>query len=348
MHRSRKVLFICKARNTSYGCSFGLHNSSRFVAAALNRLGVRAEAVQVADNNGIDREVSRHGPTDVVLEALWVVPPKLRLLIGRHPSVRWYVRMHSKTPFLASEGIATAWLKDYSELPRRSFGLAANSLSLVEDIEKAFLVECAYQPNIYDEEIPRHHHAHPDDGLLHVGCFGAIRPLKNHLAQAFAAIEFAEGLGKELRFHINGDRVEGRGEQSLKNLRSLFPIRGHQLVEHPWLPHGEFLKLVAAMDLGMQVSLTETFNIVAADFVSQKVPIVVSADIAWMPGLAKADPCDPASIRVALKRVWGFRHLLGSLNAWALRSHNDHAREAWVKLLARRDHGQPWAKEKKP
>ena len=337
MHRGRKVLFVCKARNTSYGCSFGLHNSSRLVAAALNRLGVRADAVQVADNNGIDGEVSRRAPTDVVLEALWVVPPKLRLLVGRHPAVRWYVRMHSKTPFLASEGIAAGWLKEYSELPR-NFSLAANSLCLVEDIEKAFLVPCAYQPNIYEEgEDPRRERRRERraDGLIHIGCFGAIRPLKNHLAQAFAAIEFAEGLGRKLRFHINGDRVEGRGEQALKNLRSLFPIRGHQLVEHPWLPHAEFLDLVATMDLGMQVSLTETFNIVAADFVVRGVPIVVSSDITWMPKMTQADPCNPASIRGAMKRVWRLRHLLDALGTWALRSHNEHARDAWVELLGR-------------
>ena len=333
MRCDRKILFICKARNTSYGCSFGLHNSSRFVASALRRLGVRAEATQVADNNGIDGEVSRRRPTDVVLEALWVVPPKLRILMGRHPSVRWYVRMHSKTPFLASEGIATEWLREYSELPPCHFSLAANSLCLVEDIEKAFLAECAYQPNIYDEGVQRHPRGPRDGGLVHVGCFGAVRPLKNHLAQAFAAIEFAEGLGRELRFHINGDRVEGRGEQALKNLRGLFPIRGHQLVEHPWLPHGEFLGLVSAMDLGMQVSLTETFNIVAADFVSQGVPIVVSSDITWMPKLAQADPCNPASMRSALRRVWRLRRLLAPLGAWALRSHNRRARRAWMELL---------------
>jgi hypothetical protein len=132
--------------------------------------------------------------------------------------------------------------------------------------------------------------------------------------------------------------VEGNGEQALKNLRSLFPIRGHQLVEHPWLNHGEFLELVSTMDLGMQVSLTESFNIVAADFVARGVPIVVSTDIAWMPKMTQADPCSPASMREALERVWGLRHLIGALGAEGLRTHNERAREAWIELLGRRHH----------
>jgi hypothetical protein len=67
--------------------------------------------------------------------------------------------------------------------------------------------------------------------------------------------------------------------------------------------------------------------------------------------MTQADPCNPASIRGAMKRVWRLRHLLDALGTWALRSHHEHARDAWVELLGRRHvHGQPEAKEeeKKP
>jgi len=36
------------------------------------------------------------------------------------------------------------------------------------------------------------------------------------------------------------------------------------------------------MDLGMQLSFSESFNIVTADFISQYVPIIVSPTISWM------------------------------------------------------------------
>jgi len=337
MHCQRKILFICKKRNTSYGCSFGLHNSAKFVASALNKLGIWTKAIRVTDNNNIDREVSYYKPTDVIIEALWVVPSKFHVLFKLHPKVHWYVRIHSNAPFLASEGMATEWIKKYAQLPQTHFSLAANSLSLVRDIKRAFLVNCIYLPNIYDEIIcGRDNKCGIDNDIINVGCFGAIRPLKNHLAQAFAAIEFADYLGKKLRFHINSDRVEGKGENVLKNLRNLFPIRGHQLVEHPWLLHHEFLKLIREMDIGMQVSLTESFNIVTADFVSQNIPIVVSYDIDWMPLITRANPCDPTSISLTLKVVWYFKKLIKILNQLALYRSNRKARRRWVKLLNKR------------
>lgn len=336
MNCRRKILFICKERNTSYdryGCSFGLHNSAKFVASALNKLGIWAKAIQVQDNNSIDKEVSFYKPTDVIIEALWVTPLKFPILFKLHPEVHWCVRIHSETPFLASEGIAIEWLKEYAKLSPRHFSLAANNFGMIHDIEKTFLVKCFYQPNIYEETIHKTCGCCCDDNIVNIGCFGAIRPLKNQLAQAFAAIEFVDEIDKKLRFHINTGRVEGKGEEVLKNLKNLFPIRGHQLIEHPWLPHNKFLKLVSAMDIGMQVSLTESFNIVTADFVDQGIPIVVSSDIDWMPWLTKANPCDPLSINKALKRVWHYKNLAKNSSAHALKSHNKKARCAWVELL---------------
>ena len=57
---------------------------------------------------------------------------------------------------------------------------------------------------------------------IDIGAYGAIRPLKNQLLQALAAIKFAESIGKTLRFHINITRIENNGDPVLKNLRNLF------------------------------------------------------------------------------------------------------------------------------
>jgi len=45
------------------------------------------------------------------------------------------------------------------------------------------------------------------------------------------------------------------------------------------MEHNDFIRVVKSMDIGMQVSLSESFNIVAADFVSNGVPLVGSPDI---------------------------------------------------------------------
>ena len=56
----------------------------------------------------------------------------------------------------------------------------------------------------------------------------------------------------------------------------------HELVEYDWLTHDDFIDVVQSMDLGMQVSFTETFNIVTADFVNNNIPVVVSKEIPWV------------------------------------------------------------------
>ena len=43
------------------------------------------------------------------------------------------------------------------------------------------------------------------------------------------------------------------------------------------------------MDLGLQVSYTESFNIVTADFVHCEKPIIVGYDTDWMPHCSKVD-----------------------------------------------------------
>ena len=119
-----KVLFICKRRNTYYGISYGLLNSAEFVSGMLGSIGVDSKVVVVNDNNDIDREVtkmewglegiSKEGPRSIVIiEALWVVPEKFDILKQLHPNVEWIVRIHSKSSFLASEGIAMDWINRY-------------------------------------------------------------------------------------------------------------------------------------------------------------------------------------------------------------------------------------------
>jgi hypothetical protein len=130
-----------------------------------------------------------------------------------------------------------------------------------------------------------------EEGELHVGCFGAIRPLKNHLHQAIAAIIAADILGLKLKFFINGNRVEGKAEPILKSMQQLFLRHPyHELVELGWMEHNEFTKVVHKMDIVTQVSNSETFNIVAADAVANNVPVLVSDEIPWLDSEYFADP----------------------------------------------------------
>jgi hypothetical protein len=342
-----KVLFILKRRedysaivHSHIGLSTGLYNSASFVNDMLNNIGIDSKLIVVKDNNDIDREVTAFRPTHVIIEALWVVPTKFEVLQKLHPKVKWIIRLHSETPFMAGEGMAMDWLGDYSRF--KNIILACNAPRFLREVrlylqhlnnwdKKTTDQKVIYLPNFYPQDYVKKSFNRNKD-TIDIGCFGAVRPLKNHMVQIFAALDFAERIGKKLRFHINAGRIEMQGQPVLNNIRGFFQQihgSGHELINHQWCPREDFLKICASMDIGLQVSFSETFNIVGADLVSQGVPLVGSKEIPWaIPGF-NADPTDSKNISDKLMLAYRFPRL----NIWthqiSLKNYTDKTSDVW-------------------
>jgi hypothetical protein len=315
-------LFIIKQFHEYNGIqqsASGLRRSAQFAVDLLLHESHRAKLVQAIDGNCIDRLVTENAPTRVILEALWVTPAKMAELKKLHPSVKWTIRIHSEIPFLATEGIAVEWIAAYNKM---GVEVAFNSDQTRKDF--SVLGDFAYLPNYYPLRKPRKSQLLTD--TFEVGCFGAIRPLKNQLIQAFAAIKFAKDAGIKLAFHMNSSRIEQGGENVLRQIRALFEATGQTLVVHPWLDHEDFLELIAEMHVCLQVSLSESFNIVSADAVSMGVPLVGSDTITWLPKRSKAAVDSTDSIVAAIERADA---TTVAMNHAALETYLDDAREAW-------------------
>ena len=343
-----RVLFILKQRvastdptSWSYNTDVkmlpsGLSVSAAKMAEALTEAGIEAKVVQVPDDNSIDKECFAFKPTHVMIEAFWVRPQKFELLMSmpRYKDVKFIVRNHSKSDFLGMEG---ARMGDGVAYMIQGVTIASNSpeayhdmgaLANVFDLPRGMSV---YLPNYYACEKPKLDWCRlihgtkmlPDDNILHVGCFGAIRPLKNHVHQALAALKYAHQTGKTLYFHINSSRVEGSAGSILRCLRSVFAHHPeHQLIEAPWMSHADFLDYSANMDVVMQVSMSETFNIVAADAVVRGIPTLVSAEVPWSHPIQRANPHDVEDITDSLHHVLRLAHhgvaqYLQSKSLWA-------------------------------
>ncbi len=332
-----RILFILK-KNEIYGSCFqytkrssGLWNSTRFIAESLRKRDVCAELVEVQDNNCIDREVTRFKPDIVVIEALWVVPEKFPILQKLHPKVKWFVHMHSGIPFLALEGIAMEWLAGYAQV---GVGIIANDQNTYNAF-KCILPEesVTYLPNVY-LSIPRvPDRQEPGCDHVLVGSFGAIRPMKNQLIQAIAAIQYAKDIDRTLYFYVNGTRSETGGDPVLKNLRALFGATPNAwLVESKWCEPEEFLELLKFIDIGLQVSLTETFNVVCADYVTAGIPVVGSDAIEWLCPWSKAQDDDVNSIVKAMHMAMRQRWLV-KWNRSRLNSYTQKAQELWFEFV---------------
>lgn len=347
----KKILFILKRRedyntelHTQIGLSTGLYNSASFVNNMLIENGVESKLAVVEDNNCIDREVNAYKPTHVIIEALWVVPGKFEVLTKLHPAVTWVIRLHSEMPFMAGEGMAMDWLGQYSQFD--NIVISCNAPRMLREVKMYLQLKndwtseqadskVVYLPNYYPQEY-KSKKFDKNKNTIDVGCFGAVRPLKNHLIQAIAAIEFADKIGKKLRFHINANRMEMKGEPVMHNLRGLFEQladKGHELVGHEWTPRDQFLELCASMDIGLQVSFSETFNIVGADLISQGVPLVGSVEIPWKVILFAANPTESSDIVKKLLRTYHWPIVNVKTNQWLLTHYTNTTSCIWKRYF---------------
>lgn len=347
-----KVLFILKRRedyhaivHSNVGLSTGLYNSAKFMDDMLTNCGIDSKLEVAIDNNCIDRLVTKHRPDYVIIEALWVVPQKFAILQRLHPKVKWIIRIHSEMPFMAGEGMAMDWVGDYSGF--KNIIIACNAPRMKREIalylqhrnqwtDKKTAERVIYLPNYYPQDY-KHKKLNKTKDTIDIACFGAIRPLKNHLLQAFAAIDFANQIGKKLRFHVNAGRIEMQGGPVINNLKGLFQHiygQGHELINHQWRPRGEFLELCGKMDIGMQCNFSETFNIVSADLISQGVPIMGTAnEIPWAVGPFCASPVDSIDMVNKLKRTYDWSRTNVFANQLSLKLYTDKTAKIWTKYF---------------
>ena len=311
--KDTKILFILKRRenydpvkhsHNSMKCC--LYNSISFVNEMLISSGIESNVEIANDNNCIDRMVTKYKPTHVIIEALWVVPEKFKILKALHPNVTWIIRLHSATPFLSVESsVSVKWIVEYCDID--NVFVAVNDPRLYKELIIFNIQEkIIYLPNSYTLFTTTKTLSLKVKDTLDISCFGSIRPFKNHMTQTLAAIEFCKRINKKLRFHINSERNELNGASVYLNIKKLFEYldtEKFQLIEHPWANREDFLKTCENIDIGMQVSFTETFNIVSADVISKSIPIIGSTEIPWLLKEYTADPVDIENIIDKLMKV---------------------------------------------
>lgn len=312
----------------------------------LYNFGVKSKISVVVDNNEIDKEVANFKPTHVIIEALWVVPSKFMVLTKLHPKVKWVIRLHSEVPFLSNEGMAFDWIGDYFAFD--NVYIAVNAPRALKEIRQFIFSKYSpylshshvdnkivYLPNFYPQDYA-HKKFDKNKDYVDISCFGAIRPLKNHVVQALGALKFAEKINKKLHFHINTGRIEQKGDSILNNLQSIFSHlynSDHRLINHGWAPREEFLKICGQMDIGMQVSFSETFNIVAADLISQGVPIIGSNEIPWINPLFSAIVTDSDDIAKKLLRTYNYPKINYISHQYLLKSYTNKTIKYWLTFI---------------
>lgn len=321
-----RLWFVChrypRVRHAGLGLN-AVHS-----ARVLSGEGLATAALIVDRLDQLD-ELVRRAPSlrALVLQALWYTPEELAAFAARWPRLQVVARVHSQVAFLATDRRAA----DVFALARApGVTLAGNSARFAGDVWAATGLPCAYLPNLYPLGPPEPLARGADRVALEVGLFGAARPQKHHATGAMAAAIVAQRLGRRVRLHFNTNRDEGVGWDLVRAIARASDL---ELLEHPWAPWDQFRALAREMDLGFQLSSSETFNYVTADLATAGVPSIVGEAIDWAPRDCVA-PIDDAAgaAEVALR-------LLGDPTAglrWraALEAHQVEARAVWRAWLA--------------
>lgn len=323
-----KFLFIVKGGQTPHSLS----NSAIFTIDYLKTLNVNTDIAFVTESSQIENAVNDNAPTHVIIESVFVMPIEFLRLTNMFKKVKWFIRLHSDIGFFFAEMYGLEWTKAYQTFD--DITVVANNMEIINNLSPQLKKDIEYLPNIYpdESELPINK---PENDIINIGCFGNLRLMKNQGFQAVLAMNFADSINKKLKFHINVGKTELRNNAVLTNLRALFKDSNHELVEHSWMPHDDFLKLVRTMDVGLQLSFTESFNIVACDFISNCVPILVSDTISWCPPIYLGSTINMKHCMYQLKHIYENRKNIDMLMMAIkhLNSFNEKSKIAWIKFI---------------
>lgn len=285
----------------------GLGVNASIGGRVLKRIGVVTDVYGVRDASQIARILRDISTvTHVMIEAPWLQTEDIYTLISAFPRIEFAMRIHSQFGFLQVEAGAIRLLREQLQVQQvtSNFVVAGNSHRFCEAVRRAYGMGCLYLPNLYDcEHAARRYRPIHTARLLRIASFGAIRILKLHTTAAAAALIAARDRGCDLEFYINQGREEN-GKGVIQAIENLFQgLSWAKVIQVPWQPWPTFRTVIATMDACIQVSATETFNIVTADAACEGVPSVVSDAIEWVPDRWKVPADDPCTIANTLNAL---------------------------------------------
>ncbi len=328
--------FACWLMNTS---SVGLNVAGYTTAAVLEEKGVKTAVFPVRHNVDIVDTINKynqtheHMLTHVVISAPWLSLWDMKSLLTGFPEIEFVVLSHPNVGFLQADVLGVELLRAYQNLQTEfcNFRIGGNSRAFVDWMEAAYGIPVTYLPNLYPLDKARPAKKWKDNcRSLKIGAFGAVRPYKNFMTAAAAALAIANALCIPVEFHMSAGG-EGDSFRTMPAIKELLRNTNVTLITHKWDYWHKFIRLVRSMDLLIQVSYTESFNLVTADGIASGVPSVVSSAIRWAPDGWKADADNAMDVAAVGMKLLAGNHSNAGIKA-LIHSNKEGIKE-WEKFL---------------
>jgi hypothetical protein len=303
----RVILAIKNFAKIKGVCHIGLGVTAENTLQVLRRNGIFAEAWATESYAELRAQLSSetkkndyHPITHVIVSSpAWITPNQFHDLCSLYGQIEFVMLSHSGTSYLSIDfhGIQNIKGDIENTLSHHNMIVAANNPRSVKAFDGMFGNHTVYLPNLYDTtRFMPFTHPKPIGHTLRVFNPGASRPWKNQLTAAQGAIILARRLGVNLEYYVNSKRPDG-GERMIESRGELFrDLPGATITDVPWMPWPKFRSFCSTMNLLIEPSFDETFNVCVADAYAAGIPAVTSPSIEWAPRESWCEPCDPSSI----------------------------------------------------
>lgn len=304
----------------------GLHVAGFATAEVLRKQGYKVSVFPVKDNIDVFEALDNSDITHVVISAPWLSAYDLEQLIKHFNNIKFVILSHSNIGFLQADQDGVLLLRRYAELSLiyDNIQIAGNTPIFSSWFQAAYGFRTITLPNLYPINNPifkEWRRTFP----IKVGMFGAARVLKNFVTGAAATTL----ISAPIELHVIDGGEEDK-DNVIKTVQSICQGTNVTLIAHKWQCWDDFIELVAQMDILLQPSFTESFNMVTADGISVGVPSVVSPSILWAPNAWKANPDNAFDIAAVMIQLLGKSSEEGRQ---ALIRHDDVSLKHWDRFL---------------
>lgn len=335
------VLIIYKdfqADPTKKASHVGLGNNALMTQKVLRKNGVHCDILGAANVEAIrsylDKPNTPHY-THAFIQGLWISTLDTKLLCDDYANIHWLVRNHSQVSFLQYDSNGFKLIREQMRLQDQlpNFHVTANNTRFCRTFQEVYQNHCIYLPNLYDAARPYHTSRNPHNSrTLKIAAFGALRAQKNLATAAFAALLIGQRTNRHVEFWMNCGR-EGGEAYLLKTIGQMYEnVPYASLKFFPWAGWDEFRLTVSTMDLLLAPTYSETFCITAADACAERVPVVGSSAVEWLPRDWMADTDDVEDVAERGIKLLGHPNA-GLIGYDALVKHQHEAVRLWLEYL---------------
>lgn len=231
----------------------------------------------------VRRSIRQHDPEAVLFECFGEPTHAGPTLAREYPDVQFLSLCHTDIQTMSFEraphdGSVLAGLiarvQASEDVP--NYAVAVTRRKQAELVRRVFGVECTCMPHPVSHTIATAPRPSPQ-GKVGISLFGKHRVLKNVHGQVAAVAYYRRTSGRDVVLYYNA--VDGKADPGLLSL-----VQGTELNSQPltWLRVPDFVRFCEAnVHLGLQCSLSETFNYTALDQMVLGIPVICSTAIEY-------------------------------------------------------------------